>query len=230
MAQKKRSAQDELSLLLVRLYSLAGALPWWCNDASPHLPNIVAVFPGCREVTRVMGGALLARMPAISCLVICGMNQAERERGDQIWDQTSLWMGEPKFGLSARLPPKRTVIIPEAGHTRDQCVQLLDWYDAEPEAHGIVLVASGWHLPRAALTLIKQALKRHAPGKRLPQIIPVPAEWHLWNGVIEGTATHPETSKSEATSAELRKICAYQAEGDVATLADFEQYLAITLL
>jgi uncharacterized SAM-binding protein YcdF (DUF218 family) len=93
------------------------------------------------------------------------------------------------------------------------------WIADEVQARGIsslALIASGYHLPRLYLTVLKELIRS---GVRVP-LIPVPAQ-------VSPSAAIPESGAStyDLVPGELKRILTYMDKGWVATPEELEHYL-----
>jgi len=105
--------------------------------------------------------------------------------------------------------PQRIIVENEATNTRDQAQEVVE-IAIEKNWKRLLLVASPYHLPRAALTFIHDV-------RRLDiRIIPVTANQVAWFGKPEGVSRN----RMALLDGEYAKIAAYQEIGHVASYED----------
>ena len=189
----------------------------------PTPSDAVVVFSGWGDHRRVKHGIELWQSGLAENILIAGMTIEENERFGTYSLDVVIDMAKDMANQTGYRDAKMADKIFTQGsalHAADQA----DWAIATAKEHGfrsVIVVASWCHLPRAFLTLLKSMLKQgitlELSCSAVPKVLTFPPRFESKSGY--------DFSEYNVFIGELKRIVAYQEQGDVATLDELRRHL-----
>jgi uncharacterized SAM-binding protein YcdF (DUF218 family) len=176
------------------------------------------VFPADAIVV-LMGQDAKARLAVAAQLMLAGGGKKAVVLTGAL-DEPPRLIGAARGGgmlLGMGVAPDRVIVEPHATNTHEQALEVAKLVTLN-EWSSVLLVASGYHMPRAFLTFLQVFTDARLDAVR---IIPMPASQLPWSEAPPGW----EDTRLDLLDTEYDKIEKYRPHGHVASYADGLAYL-----